>query len=279
MHQFLSPCATTDTEAVNESMVSSHEADTTLACSLDLMQGIVAWLIKAGVGYAELSSALKPLFYNAAIDELDTIKQKKTDSSMSLISGLHRRDVSEYKQENKHQHIPLSTVQTPMSLALRVLQLWQTKKYPNAITVAGEHGFDALVNQISTEKHPRSVLFEMKRLKMLTEENGMVYLKTVSSASAAALLEQKQDLVAGVKAQLNAGLKNLFDADTVYLQGSIAFEHLSINSVHKLNVLSADLWDAMQEKLRATADECLKKDAEHSKAIYSFRAGTFGYFE
>lgn len=279
MHQLLSSCTTTHAEAMNDSVAYSSEAGSTLVASLDLMQGIVAWLIKSGVGYAEFSSALKPLFYNAAIAELDEIAQKKTDSSLSLISGLHRRDVSQYKNNNTHQRVALNTVQTAVGLPLRVLQLWQSKKYPSSIQISGEQGFDALVKEISTEKHPRSVLFEMKRLNMLSEENGEVSLNRISSASAEQSLQQKQHLVDGLKAHFQAGIKNLFDADTVYLHDQISFDQLSLNSVHKLNVLSADLWEAMREKLSLTALECKQRDAEHAKAIHSFQVGAFAHFE
>lgn len=281
MQQLFSPYTTPYKQAVHDSLAVSNEATTTLACSLDLMQGVVAWLIKSGVGYAEFSSALKPLFYNAAICELETIAQKKTDSSVSLMSGLHRRDVSDYKNQNQNQHQPIACMSAaaPMSLALRVMQLWQAKKYPNQIAITGEQGFDALVKQISTEKHPRSVLFEMKRLNMLTEQDGQVYIKPVSSTFATQRLQQKQHLASSVKAQFQAGLKNLFDADTLYLHDSISFDQLSLNSVHKLNVLSADLWEAMREKLNATAQECMQKDVDHAKANYSFQVGAFGHFE
>ena len=83
----------------------SNDATSTLESVMGIMQELTSWLVKSGVGYTEFSTALKPLFYNEAIRESEYINQKKTDSSLSLLSGLHRRDVSAYRQENNGHYL------------------------------------------------------------------------------------------------------------------------------------------------------------------------------
>ena len=57
----------------------SHNAETTLEHVLNIMPKLIYWLIKSGVGYTEFSAALRPVFYNESIKELERIQQKKTD--------------------------------------------------------------------------------------------------------------------------------------------------------------------------------------------------------
>jgi len=60
---------------------------------LTMLQPLVVWLLRSGVGYTDLTAALKPVFLEAARTELTRIGGKQTDSAVSLLSGLHRKDV------------------------------------------------------------------------------------------------------------------------------------------------------------------------------------------
>ena len=101
--------------SLDQSTLSTHlsqDAESTLEYTLQVMNQLVHWMVKSGIGYAEFSAALRPLFYNEAIKELEYLKQKKTDSSISLLSGLNRRDVSSLRTDNggDHRIIPASYV-------------------------------------------------------------------------------------------------------------------------------------------------------------------------
>ncbi len=61
--------------------------------ALTVMLPLVTWLLRSGVGHGEFAAALKPVFLKAARLELERIQGKPTDSALSLLSGLHRKDV------------------------------------------------------------------------------------------------------------------------------------------------------------------------------------------
>ena len=50
-------------------------------------------LLTHGVAYPAFAAALKQVFLEAAHEELAAAGQKRTDSAVSLLSGVHRRDV------------------------------------------------------------------------------------------------------------------------------------------------------------------------------------------
>ena len=65
--------------------------------ALAIAQPLVAWLVRSGVGYAEFAAALKPVFLAQAMAEAQRLGHKPTDSALSLLSGLHRKDVRQMR--------------------------------------------------------------------------------------------------------------------------------------------------------------------------------------
>ena len=247
---------------------------------MGIMQELTSWLVKSGVGYTEFSTALKPLFYNEAIRESEYINQKKTDSSLSLLSGLHRRDVSAYRQEN-NGHYLLNNLEayTPMSIAARVIGAWIRSDLSHQLPITGIDSFEALVKTISTEKHPRSVLLELKRLGLVTEEDEHVSLQPTCFKPRPDLIQSKKIFSANVADHLSAGVHNLIHKDDAFLEQAVFAESLSQKSIDQLKVLSEQLWGEMSEKILSSAIECSQKDFGKENATQRFRVGIFCYDE
>lgn len=92
---------------------------------LMLMEYLTQWLIRSGVGYNDFVTALKPVFYQQALTELERIEQKPTDSAVSLLSGLHRKDVNAFKKAMQAgQPLTEAKVAEPVSVPARVIGLW-----------------------------------------------------------------------------------------------------------------------------------------------------------
>lgn len=258
----------------------SNDATSTLESVMEIMQELTSWLVKSGVGYTEFSTALKPLFYNEAIRESDYIKQKKTDSSLSLLSGLHRRDVSAYRQENNgHYLIDTLEAYTPMSIAARVVSTWIKSNLAHKLPITGIDSFEALVKTISTEKHPRSVLSELKRLGMVIEEGEHISLQSTCFKPRPDLIQSKKIFSANIADHLSAGIHNLIQKDDAFLEQAIFAESLSQKSIDQLKVLSEQLWGEMSEKILSSAIKCSQKDFGKESANQRFRVGIFCYDE
>ena len=142
--------------------------DSTLPEALAISQPLVTWLLRSGVGYGEFAAALKPLFLAQAQQELERTGQKVTDSALSLLSGLHRKDVRALRAQ------ALSDWQSALSqrnewgkpsLANQVLTRWLAEEvWPDVLPLSGpEPSFEALVKSVSSDVHSRSVLQELQR--------------------------------------------------------------------------------------------------------------------
>ena len=64
---------------------------------LRTMRPLVKALLTAGVDYTRLAAALKPVFVEEAQRTLLEGDRKDTDSALSLLSGVHRKDIRKWR--------------------------------------------------------------------------------------------------------------------------------------------------------------------------------------
>ncbi|MFW1920436.1 hypothetical protein ACG9Y9_21380, partial [Acinetobacter baumannii] len=84
--------------------------------------------------------------------------------------------------------------------------LWVGQKLPSQIPFSGEGtSFEGLVKQISSEKHPKSILLELKRLGLVIEENDQIILQNSSFTPDPQKDESKQIFTQNISDHLAAG--------------------------------------------------------------------------
>lgn len=248
---------------------------------MQIMDVLVKWMIKSGVGYNEFSSSLRILFYNQAIQELNNIAQKKTDSSISLLSGLTRRDVSAFRQENDgYKLIPVKLQDNSISVPARVIGLWINKKLPNRLPFShADNSFENLVKEVSTERHPRSILLELKRLDLLVEEDDFVILNINSFTPSPESEEIKKIFISNARDLLTAGIDNIMTGKNKFLEQAVYADKLTEKSINELKCYSYKLWEEASQKILSKAIECCKQDEGRWDATKRFKLGIYEYYE
>ncbi len=261
------------------SKLLTNEADQNLQQVLVLMNELSQWLIRSGVGYTEFTAALKPVFFQQAVQELERIDQKPTISAISLLSGLHRKDVTAYKEViSEGKDLTEATVSEPISVPSRVIGLWLAEGWGDSLPFSSEseNSFEMLVKRISTERHPRSVLNELVRLEIATEKDGQVYLQQRRFIPDPSQLEARKILTRNVQAHLEAGLHNLLNPDEIpYLEQAICADELTEESINKLHEMSLELWQKYSLQLLKLAAERCAMDDGNPEANRVFRFGVY----
>ena len=279
MKKILIHSSSLDQPTLSTSTHLSQNAESTLECTLQVMNELVRWMVKSGIGYAEFSAALRSLFYNEAIKELEYLNQKKTDSSVSLLSGLNRRDVSALRAENAgdHQIIPATYMDVlSSSVPARVVALWIHQDLSNILPISGEeNSFEYLVKQISIEKHPRSILLELKRIGVIVEDGENVILQTNSFTPSPEMDEIKQLFTVHIVSHLAAGIHNIIEKDNKFLEQALFANELTSASVEQLKKTSMKLWNEMSKQILAEALEYCKQDEGRQDAVFNFKLGVF----
>lgn len=251
-------------------------AASVLPHALVVMQSLATWLVRSGVGYGEFTAALKPVFLKAAVAEAERTAVRPTDSALSLLSGLHRKDVRALAP-TLAQPDPTARLGKPTP-ASQVATRWLTGDLPETLPVAGPApSFEALARSVSTDLHPRSVLQELIRLGVAEEAAGAVTLCRQAFVPDAHH-EETRGLVAGsVADHLAAGVHNLTSGESrQFLEQSVFADGLSAESARELELLATSLWRGVLETMVKAATPLCEKD-EPAGGDQRIRLGMFCY--
>jgi hypothetical protein len=94
-------------------------AEDVLRALAQVMAPLARLLLASGLDYTRLAAELKPLFIEQARLELLRSGQKDTDSAISLLSGVHRKDVREWRANGLSGRIAQE-----MSISSQVFARW-----------------------------------------------------------------------------------------------------------------------------------------------------------
>lgn len=254
-----------------------------LAAVLRAFRPFARLLLRHGVAYPAFASALKQVFLEAAVDELRATGKKQTDSAISLLSGVHRRDVRTLATLDASR----IAMESPMSMASQVVSLWLSdaslldrKGRARDLRRSGDApSFDALVARISSDVRPRAVLDELTRLGMAEERDGHVRLLAPGFVPRQGFDEMSQLLADNLHDHAAAAVHNL-EGEGNFLEQGIFSDELTAESARHLHAVSARAWrEAFQTVMRETQARW-EHDRAHAPAesrIWRVRFGAYFY--
>ena len=219
-----------------------------------LLAPVVRWSIRFGIGHGHFSRLAKPLFYEAAENELLRRGLKCNDSSLSLTSGLHKGDIAALRQAQPDEQPIPSRIQP----ADQVIARWLVLGWPRQIPLRGHAGqsFDGLVKAChkdgASALSTRLILQDLIRRGMLREQDGDVHLlDEVGEQDADGLFR----FVTAVCDHMETCLHN-FESLGVprLLEQSLEADGLHAPSVEHLHVLARQWW---QKAVRSIGSEAI----------------------
>jgi Family of unknown function (DUF6502) len=260
----------------------THRSSIILQAALGLLKPLVRLLLRHGVAYPTFAVALKQVFLEAAQDELQQEGNTLTDSAVSLLSGVHRRDV---RNMTRPSSAAPTMLPAPMNMATQVVARWLTQQhYLDAqgeplilarTTPAG--GFDALVTSISTDIRPRAVLEELVRLGIAQETDAGLRLLEPGLVPRQGLLEMAQLLQANVHDHLAAASQNL-DEQSNFLEQSIFVDQITAESAQRLHAVSARAWRQAFKTVMQEASKRYDHDQANASADARTHRARFGSY-
>lgn len=136
-----------------------------------VLRPLVRVMLARGLNYLVTAEMLKSLFVEIADKEFKLANKRQTDSRVSLLTGVHRKDVKRLRRDTPDVSKQLAP---SVSLEAQVIAAWNAN--PAAIDEdgmpmplarfaqdGGEQSFETLVKNISTDIHPRALLDEWLR--------------------------------------------------------------------------------------------------------------------
>jgi hypothetical protein len=270
-----------------------NPADALLEESVAALAPLVRLLVEHGVTYPQFVSALKTSFLWAAHAELESGSKKVTDSAVSLLSGIHRKDVRALTADGVLKARPFDRMQ---SLPDEVFTRWTNDPnyldedgLPKALPIRGrtpeDVSFEQLAQSISRDFHPRSVLDELVRLGLAEVQAETVRLRAgiyVPREDVALTLGYVRtnlaDHIAAAAANLRAVEKG---SEGPFLEQSLYADELSDESVKELQRLARRIWESALRRMFALANERARIDERGSPGsqLMRMRFGAYFYSE
>lgn len=156
---------------------------------MHLLKPICRLLIGKGYTYGVFSELIKAGLVQSAINQLNAQSIPLTDSRISLITGLHRKDVKRLRESTA----PLVSTKD-ISISAQVIALWagnsrysengKPKLLPKK-SANNQPDFETLVTTISKDIRPRTVLDELaqrKVISILSNQGMQLHLEKIAES-------------------------------------------------------------------------------------------------
>lgn len=253
-----------------------------------LLRPLVRLLLANGISYPSLASLLKSVFVEVAAEEFFIEGKPQTDSRISLLTGVHRKDVKRLHHGVLAREAPPAAVSLGAQLVARwtgVPQYLDEEGRPRPLArLASEGGalsFEGLVESVSKDIRSRVVLEEWLRLGVARiDEEGRVYLNAAAFIPEKGFDEKAYYYGQNLHDHLAASAHNLLGQKPPFLDRSVYYDQLSPASVQALAELSEMLGMQALQAVNRRAMELQQQDAESPTAnlrmnfgVYYFSAG------
>lgn len=255
--------------------------------SVTLMAPVIRWLLRNGVSYGAFADQLKSVFVDAARVELSRAGTKPTFSALSMLSGVHRKDVRTLETEPREvggtasegRGIPLSSQVYTRWLTARRYRKRNGQPKPLPRNGSGVT-FETLAREISQDVHPRTVLDELMRLGLVELNEGLAVPVSESFVPSRHIDELTSLFAANAADHIAAAVQNLAATTAPFLERSVFADGLSAESVDHLQKLARSLWEEAFEKMVASATARVELDDDlEPEAQNRMRFGVYFYGE
>lgn len=267
----------------SESNSKLPQGEQSLTAVREILEPLVRLLVATGIDYTRFSAEMKLVFIQQACKEIQHIGGKETDSAISLLSGVHRKDVRQWRESGLKDSID---GEVPMSA--QVYARWmQDVKYldrrrkPKPLPRLGPApSFESLAKSVTQDVHPFTILTDLIRLGVveLAEEDGQEVVIPnpegfVPPPGSAELMKLFRD---NLFDHAQVATQNLV-RDAKQLEQSVFAEGITRVSAERLAQIARDIWSDMRREMIDQASALYDNDKDSKDANQRVRFGVYFY--
>ena len=231
-----------------------------------LLRPLVRLCIRSGMTFPALAQLLRELFVNVAEHDFALEGKEQTDSRVSLLTGIHRKEVARLRGAGA----PVHEAPAAVSLTSAVIARWlaapeftDAKGEPLALprTAEGDApSFEQLVASVTKDVRPRAVLDEWIDRKLVTiNENDEIELVEAAFVPSGEDDSKWHYLGRNLHDHIAAAAHNVSDGPR-FLERAVHYNNISPKLARRLEARSRELaMDALKTANRE-ANRALAKD-------------------
>lgn len=273
-------------ESASSSAIGPATSSAVLRATRTLLRPLVRLLLESQITYPVLGELLKELFIDVAESDLSIGKRRQTDSRISLLTGIHRKEVKRLRRDREQTEKPASTA-IPLS-ALLVSRWTGDPRYltpegaprplPRMPSADGGVSFEELVTTINKDIPTRSVLDEWIRQGIAeSDEDGVVRLRVESFVPEKGLEAKIHFFGRNLRDHVAAGAHNLLGRRSPLFDRAVFYDELSLESVEELDRTAREAGASMLRDLNRLAFELQKRDEQNEAATHRMTVGAYFY--
>jgi hypothetical protein len=246
-------------------------------------------MLARGVTYPQLAELMKAVFVEVADREFHIAGRPQTDSRVSLVSGVHRKDVRRLRAAPPGEE---SATARSVSLGAQLVAEWTGRRrfrdkegrplpLPRLASQGGGVSFESLVERVSKDIRSRAVLDELVRLGVVhMDEQDRAVLNAEAFVPRGGLDEKLHYFGHNLRDHAAAAAHNVLGAGEPLLERSVHYDALSGESIRELASLAEKSGMEAVQALNRRAIELEERDAGATEkqrftfGIYFFHAPT-----
>ncbi|WP_230374209.1 DUF6502 family protein [Pontivivens ytuae] len=251
-----------------------------------MLRPLVRTLIARGVTLPSVYRLLKQVYVEVAESDFRLDDEPPTDSRISLLTGVHRRDVRAIRTAEDDPDAPLRQRTT---LLATVVGSWlanpETRDEdgsPRPLPKAGEDepNFESLVRAINRDVRPRTLLDELMRQGLVAErEDGLLELTPDAVLGPAEDDQKMVFFAANVGDHLAAAAENMLADQPPFLERAVFYNRLRPGSVDEIEAAARTLSQDMLVEVNRRARAYQSDDKDAPEGSHRFRFGVYFYRE
>jgi len=251
-----------------------------------LLRPLIRLLLEYGITFPYLSNLLKSIFVEVVNEEMAVEGKRQTVSRISVVSGVHRKDVKRILEESEEAEAPSRTV----SLGARLMGVWlgdgryqneqgEPRPLPRTSSPEDPISFEQLVESINKDVRPRAILDEWLRAGLVhINEADEIVLDPDAFVTEKNFDERAHFFGRNMRDHMATGAHNLMPGvEDKLLERAVFYDRLSLDSVKQLQSLSHKLAMDSLHKVNEEALKLADQDEKNPNAAYRMTFGCFYY--
>jgi hypothetical protein len=253
-----------------------------------VLKPIVKLMLANNLTYPFAIDVIKGLFVEVADKDFAMPNKQQTDSRISLISGVHRKDVRRLRD---YQPDVDEVMPDNVSLGSQVIAQWNANpKYLNEIGAPKalprfaadnpDESFEGLVRSLTTDIHPRAVLDEWLRLGIATvDADSFVHLTSDMFVPQEGFEEKAFYFGHNLHDHAQAATSNVIGQEASFFERCVHYDELSQSSIDVIAEFAKKHSMKVLRGVNKVADVAAFNDKTNPEAKIRMTYGVYFYHE